>query len=87
MCVFGRAAIVRRAAICRRHHKCSARHQFKQARTLPTTHPALNHTLIPPSPFTNTKRQFLVDREGRVVGRFAPTTTPEQIGKEVAKLL
>lgn len=31
--------------------------------------------------------KFLVDRNGNVVGRFAPTTTPEQMEEEVAKLL
>lgn len=31
--------------------------------------------------------KFLVDRNGKVVGRFAPTTTPEAIDAEVAKLL
>lgn len=31
--------------------------------------------------------KFLVDRNGKVVGRFAPTTTPEAIDVEVAKLL
>jgi len=31
--------------------------------------------------------KFLVDRNGNVVGRFSPTTTPEQIDTEVAKLL
>lgn len=31
--------------------------------------------------------KFLVDRSGKVVGRFAPTTTPEAIDEEVAKQL
>ena len=31
--------------------------------------------------------KFLVDRNGNVVDRFAPTKTPEQIDAEVAKLL
>ena len=31
--------------------------------------------------------KFLVDRNGNVVGRFSPTTTPEHIDAEVAKLL
>lgn len=31
--------------------------------------------------------KFLVDRKGKVVERFAPTTTPEQIDEAVAKLL
>jgi len=31
--------------------------------------------------------KFLVDREGRVVARFAPTTTPETLDAEVAKLI
>lgn len=31
--------------------------------------------------------KFLVDRQGNVVCRFAPTTTPEAIDKEIAKLL
>lgn len=31
--------------------------------------------------------KFLVDREGKVVNRWASTTTPEQIDKEVAELL
>lgn len=31
--------------------------------------------------------KFLVDRNGKVVDRFAPTTTPEAIDKEVAKFL
>ncbi len=31
--------------------------------------------------------KFLVDRNGKVVGRFAPTTTPEAIDVEVAKQL
>ena len=31
--------------------------------------------------------QFLVDKEGKVVGRFAPTTKPEDIETEILKLL
>lgn len=31
--------------------------------------------------------KFLIDREGQVVERFAPQTTPEQIDDKVAKLL
>lgn len=31
--------------------------------------------------------KFLVDRNGNVIERFAPTTTPEQIDEAVAKLL
>ena len=31
--------------------------------------------------------KFLVDRNGKVVGRFAPTETPEKLDKEVAALL
>ncbi len=31
--------------------------------------------------------KFLVDREGRVVARFAPTVTPEKIEASVAKLI
>jgi glutathione peroxidase len=31
--------------------------------------------------------KFLVDRKGKVVKRYAPTDTPESIGKDVAKLL
>ncbi len=31
--------------------------------------------------------KFLVDQEGRVLKRFAPTDTPEKIEKEVSKLL
>jgi glutathione peroxidase len=31
--------------------------------------------------------KFLVDREGKVVARFGPQTTPEQIAPEVAALL
>lgn len=31
--------------------------------------------------------KFLVDRSGKVVGRFAPTTTPEALDAEVVKLL
>ena len=31
--------------------------------------------------------KFLVDREGRVVERYAPTTTPEAIDADIAKLL
>ena len=31
--------------------------------------------------------KFLVDGEGKVVKRYAPTDTPESIGKDVAKLL
>lgn len=31
--------------------------------------------------------KFLVDREGRVVGRFPPTTRPESIASEIEKLL
>ena len=31
--------------------------------------------------------KFLVDRQGKVVARFAPTKTPEAIDEEVAKLL
>ena len=31
--------------------------------------------------------KFLVDREGRVVGRFAPTVTPEQMEEKILPLL
>jgi len=31
--------------------------------------------------------KFLVDRGGRVIGRYAPTTTPADIGKDIAALL
>ena len=31
--------------------------------------------------------KFLVDRDGNVVARFAPTKTPEQIDGSIAKLL
>jgi len=31
--------------------------------------------------------KFLVDRSGRVVGRYAPTATPEGIRKEIEALL
>lgn len=31
--------------------------------------------------------KFLVDKEGQVVKRYAPTDTPEKIGKDLAKLL
>ena len=31
--------------------------------------------------------KFLVDRQGNVVARFAPTKTPEAIDAEIAKLL
>ncbi|NJD92053.1 MAG: glutathione peroxidase [Geobacter sp.] len=31
--------------------------------------------------------KFLVDREGRVVRRYAPSTTPADIGKDIAALL
>ncbi|GGP23330.1 glutathione peroxidase [Silvimonas iriomotensis] len=31
--------------------------------------------------------KFLVDREGNVVGRYAPTTTPEALIKDIEKLL
>jgi glutathione peroxidase len=31
--------------------------------------------------------KFLVDREGNVIKRYAPTDKPEAIGKDVAKLL
>lgn len=31
--------------------------------------------------------KFLVDRSGKVVGRYAPTTTPEALDEEVAKVL
>jgi len=31
--------------------------------------------------------KFLVDREGNVVGRYAPTDTPESIEKDIVKLL
>jgi glutathione peroxidase len=31
--------------------------------------------------------KFLVDRKGTVVGRFAPTTTPESLSKEIQSLL
>lgn len=31
--------------------------------------------------------KFLVDRDGKVVGRFAPTTKPESIRSEIEKLL
>ena len=31
--------------------------------------------------------KFLVDREGNVVGRFSPTTTPEKLEKDIEKLI
>ena len=31
--------------------------------------------------------KFLLDREGNVVERYAPTTTPEKIEKDVEELL
>ena len=31
--------------------------------------------------------KFLVDREGNVVERFEPTTTPEKMEKDILKLL
>ena len=31
--------------------------------------------------------KFLVDKEGNVVKRFAPTVTPEEIESEIVKLL
>lgn len=31
--------------------------------------------------------KFLVDRDGRIVERFAPTTTPEAIAKDIEALL
>ena len=31
--------------------------------------------------------KFLVDREGRVVDRYAPTDTPEKIGKDLPAVL
>ncbi|WP_298254281.1 glutathione peroxidase [Bradyrhizobium sp.] len=31
--------------------------------------------------------KFLVDRSGKVVGRYAPTTTPEQLTKDIEALL
>lgn len=31
--------------------------------------------------------KFLLDKEGKVVGRFAPTTTPEEIEAEIVKVL
>ncbi len=31
--------------------------------------------------------KFLIDREGKVVGRFAPTDTPEKIEEKIAKLI
>ena len=31
--------------------------------------------------------KFLIDRNGNVVGRFAPTTAPEALGKEIESLL
>lgn len=31
--------------------------------------------------------KFLVDREGQVIKRYAPSTPPEKIGKEVAELM
>ena len=30
--------------------------------------------------------KFLVDRDGRVIARFGPTTTPEEIGAELGDL-
>ncbi|MGC4018220.1 MAG: glutathione peroxidase [Muricomes sp.] len=31
--------------------------------------------------------KFLADREGNVIGRYAPTETPDMLGKKIAKLL
>ena len=31
--------------------------------------------------------KFLVDKEGKVVGRYAPTVTPESLEKDIERLL
>jgi len=31
--------------------------------------------------------KFLVSREGKVLGRYAPVTTPAQIGEDIVKAL
>ena len=31
--------------------------------------------------------KFLIDRSGKVVGRYAPTTTPESLTKDIEALL
>ena len=55
-------------------------------------HPLFNHLknaksgLLGPSIKWNFTK-FLVDRSGRVVGRYAPTATPEGLRKEIEALL
>jgi glutathione peroxidase len=58
----------------------------------PNAHPLFQHlTQQAPGFLTKTIKwnftKFLIDREGRVVDRFAPTTKPEEIAAEIEKLL
>jgi glutathione peroxidase-family protein len=61
---------------------------------LGSTHPVhtLTRTLRPPLPPTirtppQNFTKFLVDRSGKVVERYSPTSTPESIAKDIEKLL
>jgi glutathione peroxidase len=40
-----------------------------------------------PNAQTKTNTQFLVDKQGNVVGRYAPTTTPASLAKDIEKAL
>lgn len=59
----------------------------------PGTHPLFNHLKTQQKGLLGTEAikwnftKFLIDRTGEVVKRFAPQTTPQEIEKEIEKLL
>lgn len=62
---------------------------------VPSFHPP-THQLLMPNPHPHPPKQiwshrnfskFLINKEGAVVGRYAPTTTPASLEKEIEKLL
>jgi len=59
----------------------------------PGTHPLFAHLKAEAPAFLGLRdlkwnfTKFLVDKDGRVVDRYAPTTSPESIAKDIEKLL
>ena len=59
----------------------------------PGTHPLYNHLKASVPGVAGTEAikwnftKFLVDRDGKVVARYAPTTTPAAIEKDIEKLI
>ncbi len=62
------------------------RGQARHPRSQVATH-ALTHTRTRRRSHASSPPQFLVDRQGNVVERYSPTTTPSSIAKDVERLL